>query len=102
MDLRDAMLMILAESAAHPGLAKLAQSAHDQIARDGQVDYRVLSDLIGEASGKGVLRAHRHGSHFRPEIPSSARAALTTDHEVSVTASLARMRPASGGTPISA
>ena len=52
--------MILSESAAHPGLAGLAQSAYDQLASDGQVDYRVLSDLIAEASGKGVLRAvHR-------------------------------------------
>ena len=52
--------MILSESAAHPGLAKLAQSAYDQLTTDGQVDYRVLSDMIGEASGKGVLRAiHR-------------------------------------------
>jgi hypothetical protein len=57
MDLKDATLMILGESDAHPGLAKLAQSAYDQLARDGQVDYRVLSDLIAEASGKGVLRA---------------------------------------------
>ena len=31
MDLRDATLMILSESAAHPGLAKLAQSAYDQL-----------------------------------------------------------------------
>jgi hypothetical protein len=60
MDLEDATLMILSESAAHPGLAKLAQSAYDQLTTDGQVDYRVLSDMIGEASGKGVLRAiHR-------------------------------------------
>jgi hypothetical protein len=60
MDLKDATLMILSESAAHPALAKLAQSAYDQLGWDGQVDYRVLSDMIGEASGKGVLRAiHR-------------------------------------------
>jgi hypothetical protein len=60
MDLKDATLMILSESAAHPGLAELAQSAYDQLTTDGQVDYRVLSEMIGEASGKGVLRAiHR-------------------------------------------
>jgi hypothetical protein len=60
MDLKDATLMIAGESAAHPGLAKLAQSAYDQLAWDGQIDYRILSDLIAEASGKGVLRAiHR-------------------------------------------
>jgi hypothetical protein len=56
MDLKDAILTILGESAEHPGLARLAQSAYDQVAWDGHVDYRVLSDLIGEASGKGVLR----------------------------------------------
>jgi len=49
--------MILSESAAHPSLARLAQSAYDQLTRDEQVDYRVLSDMIAEASGKGVLRA---------------------------------------------
>jgi hypothetical protein len=43
MDLEDATLIILSESAAHPDLAKLAQSAYDQLARDGQVDYRILS-----------------------------------------------------------
>jgi hypothetical protein len=60
MDLKDATLMILSESAAHPGLAKLAQSAYDQLTRDEQVDFHVLSDMIAEASGKGVLRAiHR-------------------------------------------
>jgi hypothetical protein len=60
MDLKDAALTILGESVAYPDLARLAQSAYDQLASDGQVDYRVLSDLIGEASGKGVLRAiHR-------------------------------------------
>jgi hypothetical protein len=60
MDLKDATLMVLGESAAHPGLAKLAQSAYDQLTWDGQIDYRILSDLIGEASGMGVLRAiHR-------------------------------------------
>jgi len=57
MDLKDATLMILSESAGHPGLATVAQSAYDQLTTGGQVDYRVLSDMIGEASGKGVLRA---------------------------------------------
>ena len=60
MDLKDAMLMILGESAAHPGLAKLAQSAYDELTSGGQIDYRVLNDVIAEASGKGVLRTiHR-------------------------------------------
>ena len=52
--------MILSESAAHPAVVEVAQSAYDQLIVEGEVDYRVLSDLIGEASGKGVLRAiHR-------------------------------------------
>ena len=70
MDLKDATLMILGESAAHPGLARLAQSAYDQLASDGQVDYRVLSDLIAEASGKGVLRAvnRKYGPDAREAI----------------------------------
>lgn len=57
MDLKDATLMILNESAAYPTVAKIAQSAYDQLTRDGEVDHRVLSDMIGEASGKGVLQA---------------------------------------------
>jgi hypothetical protein len=60
MDLKDATLTILGESSAHPALARLAKSAYDQLIQEGQIDYRVLSDLVTEASGKGVLRAiHR-------------------------------------------
>jgi len=60
MDLKDATLMMLSESAGHPVVARLAQSAYDQLISDGEVDYRVLDEMIGEASGKGVLRAiHR-------------------------------------------
>ncbi|MGH3245760.1 MAG: hypothetical protein ACRDOI_06035 [Trebonia sp.] len=59
MDLKDATLMILSESAAHPGLAMLAQLAYDQLNADGQVDYHLLSDMVEEASGTGVLRAIR-------------------------------------------
>lgn len=57
MDLKDATLMLLSESAGHPAVAAIAQSAYDQLAQDEEIDYRVLDDLIGEASGKGVLRA---------------------------------------------
>jgi hypothetical protein len=57
MDLKDAALMFLSESADHPAVASLAQSAYDQLAAGEEVDYRLLDDLIGEASGKGVLRA---------------------------------------------
>jgi hypothetical protein len=60
MDLKDATLMFLSESADHPAVASLAQSAYDRLAVGEEVDYRLLDDLIGEASGKGVLRAmHR-------------------------------------------
>jgi hypothetical protein len=57
MDLKDATLIFLSESADHPAVAKLAQSAYDRLAAGEEPDYRVLDDLIGEASGKGVLRA---------------------------------------------
>ncbi|HUD35649.1 MAG TPA: hypothetical protein VMR14_02050 [Streptosporangiaceae bacterium] len=59
MELKDATLMLLTESAGYPVVASIAQAAYDQLAFDGGVDYRVLSDLIGEASGKGVLRLIR-------------------------------------------
>jgi len=49
--------MLLTESAAHPAVAELARSAYDQLTAGDSVDYRLLNDLIGEASGKGVLRA---------------------------------------------
>jgi hypothetical protein len=48
--------MFLSESAAYPAVASIAQNAHDRLAEGEEIDYRVLSDLIGEASGKGALR----------------------------------------------
>ena len=57
VDLKDATLMFLSESADHPAVAALARSAYDRLAAGEEVDYRVLDELIGEASGKGVLRA---------------------------------------------
>ena len=59
MDLKDATLMFLTESAAYPAVAELARSAYDRLAEEGDIDYRVLDELVGEASGKGVLRAMR-------------------------------------------
>jgi hypothetical protein len=56
MDLRDATLLLAAESAAHPALASAAQTAYDALASGQQVPFQTLSELIGEASGKGVLR----------------------------------------------
>lgn len=49
--------MFVTEAADHPSVAKLARCAYDRLAAGEEVDYRVLDDLIGEASGKGVLRA---------------------------------------------
>lgn len=57
MNLQDATLVFLAESAAHPSVGALAQSAYDRLLDGEPVDYQVLDELIGEASGKGVLRA---------------------------------------------
>ena len=70
MDLNDALLMIMVESGDHPALAALARSAHEQLGGDGVVDYRLLSDVVAEASGKGVLRAinAEHGPVTRDAI----------------------------------
>lgn len=57
MDLRDATFMMLHESAGQPAVASLARSVYDRLTNDEPVDYRLLDELIGEASGKGVLRA---------------------------------------------
>jgi hypothetical protein len=57
VDLKDATLMILSESGAHPRLQRLARAAYDELASGREVSYRILDDLISEASGKGVLRA---------------------------------------------
>jgi hypothetical protein len=57
MDLKDAALMMAAESAGEPAVASAAQSVYDQLARGEAVGYQQLDQLIGEASGKGVLRA---------------------------------------------
>jgi hypothetical protein len=64
MDLKDATLMMLTESADYPAVASIARNAHERLANEEPVDYRLLDDLIGEASGKGVLRALRakHGT----------------------------------------
>jgi hypothetical protein len=57
MDLKDAMLVLRCESAGHPWLTSLAQSVYERLARGEAVGYQQLDTLIGEASGKGVLRA---------------------------------------------
>jgi hypothetical protein len=64
MNLRDATLMFMSESAAHPAVASIAQSAYDRQLAEDEIDYRVLTELINEASGKGVLRdlRRKHGA----------------------------------------
>jgi hypothetical protein len=59
MDLKDATLMFLSESAAYPAVAAIAQTAYDRLIEEDDIDYRVLDHLVDEASGKGVLRAMR-------------------------------------------
>jgi hypothetical protein len=62
MNLADATLIVLHEAAAHPELAGLTQSAYDELIAGNEVPYTVLSDIIGKASEKGVLRA-MHGEY---------------------------------------
>jgi hypothetical protein len=57
VDLKDATLMILTESSAYPSLTRIAQSAYEELASGRGVPYAILSDMLEEASGKGVLRA---------------------------------------------
>ena len=59
MNLQDATLVFRTESAGHPSVASIAQSVYDRLLDGEAVDYRLLDDLIAEASGKGVLRAMR-------------------------------------------
>jgi hypothetical protein len=59
MNLQDATLVFLIESQEWPSVATIAQSAYARLLEGEVVDYRLLDELIGEASGKGVLRAIR-------------------------------------------
>jgi hypothetical protein len=59
MNLQDATLVFLIESQQWPSVATIAQSVYDRQLDGEVVDYRLLDDLIGEASGKGALRAIR-------------------------------------------
>jgi hypothetical protein len=65
MDLKDATLMFLSESAAYPAVSSIAQNAYARLVEGEEIDYRVLSDLIDEASSKGVLRELH--SKYSPE-----------------------------------
>jgi hypothetical protein len=59
VDLQDATLMLLAESGAHPEVAKIAQCAYEDLYSGRDVSFELLNDLLGEASGRGVLAALR-------------------------------------------
>lgn len=60
MNLQDATLVFLIESQQWPSVATLAQSVYGRLLDGEVVDYRLLDDLIGEASGTGVLRVLKH------------------------------------------
>src|ERR1700743_2561493 len=57
MDIKDATLVMLSESQAHPAVASIARSVYERLVNGDAVDYRLLDELVGEASGKGVLGA---------------------------------------------
>lgn len=59
MNLQDATLVLATESAGHPELHRLALSVHEDLVNGRDVHYTRLDEMIGEASGKGVLRALR-------------------------------------------
>jgi hypothetical protein len=59
MDLMDSTLIFLSESAGCPAVASLARAARDQLRDRGEVDYALLNELIGQASGAGVLHDMR-------------------------------------------
>jgi hypothetical protein len=62
MNLQDATLVVLTESAGHPAVAQLARSAYERLTT-GEEAGQTLDELIGEASGKGVLRAMKAKYH---------------------------------------
>jgi hypothetical protein len=63
MDLKDATLMFAIESAGHPTVEQIAQSAYERLWQGELVSHVALTNLLGEASAKGVLRSLRrkHG-----------------------------------------
>lgn len=64
MDLRDATLMMLAAADGHPELERLARLAFEALTDHGEVHHELLSDMLGEASGSGVLGLLRE--HYSP------------------------------------
>ncbi|MFI6522100.1 hypothetical protein ACIBF1_41590 [Spirillospora sp. NPDC050679] len=63
MNLRDAVRMVLAESAAFPELLRVARHAYQELDAGRPVDHASLSWLLREAARKGVYSAlvHKHG-----------------------------------------
>lgn len=59
MNLRDATLMFATESG-DPLVAGIARSVYDDLCRGRDVPHTMLSELLGQASGKGVLAALRN------------------------------------------
>ena len=57
MDIKDATLMMLSESAGQWPWRRSPSPSTSGWPNGEPVDYRLLNELIGEASGKGVLRA---------------------------------------------
>jgi hypothetical protein len=55
MDLADATLMLMTESAGYPSVARLAESAYLELVSGRPAPHHLLSELIREASDKGVL-----------------------------------------------
>jgi hypothetical protein len=60
MDLKDATLVLLTESAEHPGLRQIAQAVYEEAVQGREVPHTVLSEMLGAASGQGVLRFLQH------------------------------------------
>ena len=56
--------MFLSESAGCPPVASLARYAYNQLWAGEEVDYRLLDDLLAEASAHGVLDAMRNKYNF--------------------------------------
>src|ERR1035438_10696809 len=71
MDLKDATLMILNESAAHPSVAKIAQAAYDHLASGQEVDHRVLDELVGEPVARACSAPSGKSTVPRPTRPYS-------------------------------
>jgi len=73
MDLRDATLMFLAESAAYPAVAELAQSAYDRLAEGEDIDYRVLDASLSCRYAAGAPDRRGTGGWTSANMASGSR-----------------------------